>query len=84
MKAITTGKAFTSAKFTATSGTGNGTTTMIYELTGLFVTSITHVGSGGAPLEEVSFVFKTLAWKFIDATGAVTSGTWNIPANTFE
>jgi type VI protein secretion system component Hcp len=57
---------------------------MIYELTELFVTSLTHVGSGGTPLEEVSFVYKTLAWKFIDANGTVTSGLWNIPTGTFE
>jgi type VI protein secretion system component Hcp len=84
LKAITTGKAFTSAKFTATSGTGNGTTTMVYELTGLFVTAITHEGAGGTPLEEVSFVYKTLAWKSIDANGVETSGLWNIPAGTFD
>ena len=84
LKAITTGKSFASAKFTATSGTGERATTMIYELTSLYVTSITHVGSGGAPLEEISFVYKTLAWKFIDANGVETSGRWDIPAGTFE
>ena len=84
LKAITTGKSFASAKFTATSGNGNTATTMIYELTGLFVTSITHVGAGGAPLEEISFVFKTLAWKFIDADGVETKGVWDIPAGTFD
>jgi type VI secretion system secreted protein Hcp len=84
LKKITTGTSFASAKFTATSGTGAGATTVIYELTGLFVTSLTHVGSGGAPLEEVSFVYKTLAWKFIDANGTETTGRWDIPAGTFE
>ena len=84
LKAITTGKSFTSAKFTATSGTGSSATTMVYELTGLFVTAITHVGTGGTPLEEVSFVYKTLAWKFIDANGVETSGVWDIPGGTFN
>jgi type VI secretion system secreted protein Hcp len=84
LKAITTGKAFTSVKFTATAGTGNRTTTIVYELTGVFVTAITHVGTGGTPLEEVSFVYKTLAWKFTDANGVETSGVWDIPAGTFN
>ena len=84
LKAITTGKAFASAKFTATAGTGTGTTTMTYELTELFVTSITHVSEGGTPVEEVAFVYKTLAWKFVDANGVETKGVWDIPAGTFE
>jgi type VI protein secretion system component Hcp len=84
LKYITTGKAFTSAKFTATSDKGNGATTIVYELTGLFVTAITQVGEGGTPLEEVSFVYKTLAWKFIDANGVETTGVWDIPAGTFD
>lgn len=84
LKNITTGQAFASAKFTATSGTGSGTTTMVYEMTGLFVTGITHVGAGGTPLEEVSFVYKTLSWKFVDANGVETSGRWNIPEGTFN
>jgi type VI secretion system secreted protein Hcp len=84
LKNITSGRAFASAKFTATSGTGAGTTTMVYELTALFVTGITHVGAGGTPLEEVSFVYKTLAWKFVDADGVETSGRWNIPEGTFN
>jgi len=84
LKNITTGHSFVSAKYTAISGTGSGTTKLVYEMTGLFVTSITHVGAGATPLEEVSFVYKTLKWIFTDAGGVETSGSWNIPAGTFE
>ncbi len=84
LKKITSGHVIASAKFTATSSTGSSITTMVYEMTDLYVTAINHAGAGGAPLEEVSLIYKTLAWKFIDADGVETSGTWNIPEGTVK
>ena len=84
LKYITTGKAFTSAKFTATSGNGTGTTTMTYR-TDRPVCDGDHPRGRWrhAPPKKSRSFYKTLAWKFIDANGVETSGLWDIPAGTF-
>jgi type VI secretion system secreted protein Hcp len=80
LQRITTGASFPSAVFTVTFGKGNGAATMVYEMEALFVTNVTQGAADGLVTEEVSFVFKVVKWTFTDASGNVTTGTWDVPS----
>lgn len=77
---IATGASFPSGVFTATFGKGNSASTIVYEMADLFVTNVTQSAADGLVTEDVSFVFKTVKWTFTDASGIVTTGTWDVPS----
>jgi type VI protein secretion system component Hcp len=79
---ITAGTAVSSAVFTLRFGKGADAATMVYEMEGLFVTSVTQSAVDGVTLEEVSFVFKSVTWTFTDAAGNESSGGWDVPSGT--
>lgn len=60
-----------------TFGKGNGASTMVYELQGLFVTNVTQGAADGLVTEDVSFVFKAVKWTFTGPSGSAT-GTWDV------
>jgi type VI secretion system secreted protein Hcp len=80
LQKITTGAVFASAVFTVTFGKGNGAATMVYEMQDLFVTNVTQGAADGLVTEDVAFVFKAVKWTFTDASGNVTTGSWDVPS----
>jgi type VI protein secretion system component Hcp len=79
---IATGQVFESAVLTVNVGRGKDTSTMVYEMEGLFVTNVTHGAEEGLVTESISFVFKAVKWTLTDSAGNVTSGRWDIPSGT--
>ena len=75
---ITQGSSFPTAVFTTTLGKGNTASTMVYEMENLFVTNVTESAADGLVTEDVSFVFKKVTWTFTDASGNVTTGSWDV------
>lgn len=75
---IATGQAFPTAVFSVTFGKGNGASTIVYELEGVFVTGVSQGAADGVVTEDVSFVFKTVTWTFTSSEGDVTTGTWDV------
>ena len=75
---IVTGSSFRNAVLTITSGKGNGASTMVYEMTQLFVTGVSQSATDGLTSEDLSMVFKTVKWTFTDASGGTASGTWDV------
>lgn len=79
---IVLGSAFKSAVLTISSGKGNTATTMVYEMTELFVTGVAQSAADGLTSEDLSLVFKTVKWTFTDASGGTASGTWDVVTGT--
>ena len=79
---IVLGSAFKNAVLTVTSGKGNTATTMVYELTELYVTGVSQSAADGLTSEDLSLVFKTVKWTFTDASGGSTTGTWDVAPAT--
>ena len=75
---IVTGSSFRNAVLTITSGKGNGASTMVYEMTQLFVTGVSQSATDGLTSEDLSMVFKTVKWTFTDASGGTASGAWDV------
>lgn len=76
---IVSGSSFQTAVLTLTSGKGNTTSTMVYEMTDLFVTAVAQTAADGLTAEDLSMVFKTVKWTFTDASGSSSSGAWSVP-----
>lgn len=75
---IVLGSAFKNAVLTITSGKGNTATTMVYEMTELYVTGVSQSAADGLTSEDLSMVFKTVKWTITDASGGSTSGAWDV------
>ena len=76
---IVAGASFPTAVLTLASGKGNTTSTMVYEMTELFVTAVAQSAADGLTTEDLSMVFKTVKWTFTDASGGSSSGSWSVP-----
>ena len=80
LKFIAQGKAFPTGVLTVISGSGANSTKFVYEMEGLFLTSLRQSSEGAAPADEVSFVFKAVKLTFTDSAGNSTTGSWDIPS----
>ena len=75
---IAVGQSLPTAVFTLNLGKPRDPSTMVYEMQGLLVTGVSHTSIDGRPFEEVSFVFRAVKWTHTDASGVVTTGSWDI------
>jgi type VI secretion system secreted protein Hcp len=79
LRKVITGTAFPSAVFTVKFRADGGVATIVYELDGVFVTEVTQGAAVDGPVsEDLSVVFKKVTWTHTDASGAVTTGTWDV------
>ena len=78
LKAIASGKLIPRATYTVTADAGGKSPTkLVYQFEELLLVNVTQVGSSAAPLEEVSFTYKTVKWSFTDADGKTVNGGWD-------
>jgi type VI secretion system secreted protein Hcp len=79
---VASGKHLQNAVFTAQWGSGSSAASAKYELSGVFVESVQHSGSGGGPpVESLSLAFEKIKWTFTDSSGT-SSGSWDITTNS--
>jgi type VI protein secretion system component Hcp len=75
---IVLGSSFATGVLTLTFGKGASSSTMIYEMDGLYVTELTQGGEDGLSAEDLSMVFKKVKWTFTDAQGNVSNGAYDV------
>lgn len=78
LRNIVAGSSFPTAVLTITSGKGSSASTMVYEMTELFVTGVAQSAADGLTTEELSMVFRTVKWTSTDASGGTSSGSWDV------
>ena len=83
LTAVSTGTHFPKITATLQWGTGASAVTWVYEFETASIESVQQSGAGGStPLESVALTFAKVTWKYTNAAGTTSSGSWDLVHNT--